>query len=77
MSDTSGTGQSAMIWVRDVLLAVFVPPLGLLATGAKLLSAERRRRFSGLEIVLLGGLFAVAVVHTVRLAVWLSTHLRS
>ena len=70
---TQGIRQSGWAWARDVLLTLFLPPLGLAFTGTELFRPSLRRRFSTGEVAALGVLFVVGVLLTLRLGLLLAT----
>lgn len=64
--------HSGWAWARDVLLTLFLPPLGLAFTGSGLFRPSLRRRFTRGELIAVGILFVIGVLLTVRLVMLLS-----
>ena len=64
---TESPRQTPAAWARDVLLTVFLPPLGLLFTGPALFSREKRRRFTRTETFVIGALFGLGVLLTLQI----------
>lgn len=65
--------QSSWAWARDVLLTVFLPPIGLLFTGPELFRASKRSKFTRAETALIAFLFALGILLTLRIVLMLMT----
>ena len=64
--------QAGWAWVRDVVLTLLLPPIGLVFTGSELIRPSLRRRFTRRALITVGILFAIGVLLTIRLVMLLS-----